>query len=188
MNLSHSLQKATCLLAAALGLIGLLSGCASPLPKEYIDQAEHGVTLTSLTSDPNRYRGKVVILGGVIVEEKEEGGQVWLRLRNRPLDKDYVPHRPPSLDSPEAGYYWVLILRRDLPTEYRDWARVTVVGKVEGPRRSPADRPNDIEPVLDAYYLRGWGDSVMSTGKSTSTIDRNYTTTVPKGARGEFSQ
>ena len=76
------------------------------------------MTLTSLTSDPDRYRGKVVILGGVIVEEKEEGGQVWLRLRNRPLDKDYVPHRPPSLDSPETGYYWVLILRGDLPTEY----------------------------------------------------------------------
>jgi starvation-inducible outer membrane lipoprotein len=188
MKQFYRFQKAICLHTAAFGLMGLLSACASPLPKEYIDQAERGVTLTSLTSDPDRYQGKVVILGGVIVQEKEEGGQVWLRLRNRPLDKDYVPHRPQSLDSPEAGYYWVLILRRDLPTEYRDWARVTVVGKVEGPRRSPADRPNDIEPVLDAYYLRGWGDSVMSTGKSTSTIDRNYTTTVPKGARGEFSQ
>lgn len=172
--------------ALLLSLAGLWSSCASTIPREYIDQSEPGVTLTSLVSDPDRYHGKVVMLGGVIVEEQDAGKEVLLRLRNRPLDKDYVPHRPSSLDSPEAGHYWIMIQRHDLPDQYREWARVTVVGQVEGRQPPGVDRSSEREPLLKALYLRGWGDSVMSDGKSKATIDRNYTISVPKGARGEF--
>ena len=72
----------------------LLSACSSTLPSQYIQQAEPGVTLTMLASNLDRYRDKVVILGGVIVEEEQRGDHLFLRLRNRPLDKDYMPHRP----------------------------------------------------------------------------------------------
>ena len=140
-----------------LGLALLLPSC-SPIPREYIHQSERGITLSALVSEPNRYQGKIVILGGVIVEEKEEGDQVFLRLKNRPLDKDYVPHRPPSLDGSEAGYYWLTLSRHDLPNQYREWARVTVVGRVEGTRYQG-------EPLLNALYLRGWGEAVIETKK-----------------------
>lgn len=172
--------------ALAFGLASLLSGCTSTLPNKYINQAEPGVTLTMLASNLDRYRQKVVILGGVIVEEKQVGGQLFLRLRNRPLDKDYMPHRPPSLQSPEAGYYWVMISPADLPEHYREWARVTVVGPVTGKRPRSADRSGEFEPVLAALYLRGWGDTVMSNGASKATVDRNYMISVPKEAQGEF--
>jgi starvation-inducible outer membrane lipoprotein len=164
----------------------LLSACSSTLPRQYIDQAEAGVTLTMLASNPDRYRDKVVILGGVIVEEKQIGDHHFLRLRNRPLDKDYMPHRPPSLESPEAGYYWVMINPADLPQHYREWARVTLVGQVTGKRLRTADRSGEFEPVLAALYLRGWGDTVMSNGASKATVDRNYMISVPKEAQGEF--
>ena len=171
-----------------LGITGLLSACSSTLPREYIDQAEPGLTLTTLAADPVRYWEKVVILGGVIIEEKEVGDQVFLRLKNRPLDRDYKPQRPLSLEGPEAGYYWVMISRSDLPEQYRDWARVTVVGEVAGNRPSAADPSGVLEPVLAALFLRGWGDAVLNTGVSTVRVDRNRTISVPKGARGEFSQ
>lgn len=172
--------------AASIGMACLLSACSSTLPSQYIHQAEPGVTLTMLASDPDRYRDKVVILGGVIVEEKQMDDHFFLRLRNRPLDKDYMPHRPPSLESPEAGHYWVMMRRQELPADYRQWARVTVVGKVAGKRPGSAEVRTESEPVLAALYLRGWGDAVMNNGASTATIDRNYSTSVPKGARGEF--
>lgn len=165
---------------AIMSLTWFLISCSSPIPKKYIHQSEPGVTLTSLITEPYRYQGKVVILGGVIVEQKDDGNQVFLRLRNRPLDKEYVPHRPSSLDSPEAGHYWLELSKDDLP-EYREWARVTVVGRVEGTR-------SDGEPLLNLLYLRGWGESLMNSGKYSPTVDRNYTVTVPKGARGEFGQ
>ena len=55
----------------------ILTACHT-LPAKYVEQAEQGVTLTSLTASPQQYRDKVVILGGVLVKEREEGGQVWL--------------------------------------------------------------------------------------------------------------
>lgn len=54
-----------------LGLALLLPSC-SPIPREYIHQSERGITLSALVSEPNRYQGKIVILGGVIVEEKKK--------------------------------------------------------------------------------------------------------------------
>ena len=71
----------------------ILTACHT-LPAKYVEQAEQGVTLTSLTASPQQYRDKVVILGGVLVKEREEGGQAWLHLKNRPLDPKYHPHRP----------------------------------------------------------------------------------------------
>ena len=169
-----------------VGLACLIAACAPTVPSRYVDRAEPGVTLTMLASNPDRYGGKVVILGGVIVEEKQAGDHLFLRLRNRPLDKDYMPHRPPSLDSPEAGHYWITIKPQELPAHYRQWARVTVVGQVEGKRSSAAESKIGFEPVLAVLYLRGWSDAVMDNGASTATVDRNYSTSVPKGARGEF--
>jgi starvation-inducible outer membrane lipoprotein len=171
----------------SIAVVCLLSSCSSTLPSRYIDQAEPGVTLTALVSNPDGYREKVVILGGVIVEEKEIDEHVFLRLKNRPLDNDYRPHRPLSLDGPEAGYYWVMIGRGDLPEQYREWARVTVVGQVAGARPSAASS-DTLEPVLAALYLHGWGDSIMNSSASTVRVDRNRSMSVPKGARGEFSQ
>jgi len=173
--------------AMSIAIVGLLSACSSVLPSRYVDQAEPGVTLTALAANLDEYREKVVILGGVIVEEKQDGEQVFLRLKNRPLDKDYRPHRPLSLDGPEAGYYWVRIGRADLPEQSHQWARVTVVGQVSD-KRHAASSSGAIEPVLDALYLRGWGDTVMDNSASTVRADRNRMITVPKGARGEFSQ
>ena len=174
--------------AMSIAIVGLLSACSSVLPSRYVDQAEPGVTLTALAANPDEYREKVVILGGVIVEEKQDGEQVFLRLKNRPLDKDYRPHRPLSLDGPEAGYYWVRIRRSDLPEQSHQWARVTVVGQVSDKRLHAASSSGAAEPVLDALYLRGWGDTVMDNSASTVRADRNRMITVPKGARGEFSQ
>jgi len=59
----------------------VLTACHT-LPAKYVEQAERGVTLTSLTGSPQLYRDKVVILGGVLVKEREEGSQVWLHLKN----------------------------------------------------------------------------------------------------------
>lgn len=165
----------------------VLSACSLAIPRQYIDQAEPGVTLTALTSNPEAYREKVVILGGVIVEEQDSGEHVFLRLKNRPLDKEYHPHRPLSLDGPEAGYYWVMMGRGELPEQHHQWARVTVVGQVTGKRPSAATE-GALEPVLAALYVRGWGDSIMSSSASTARGDRNQSISVPKGARGEFSQ
>lgn len=84
----------------ALVATGLIAGCGlsarNTIPSEFILQAEPGVTLTALTTHPELYQGKVVIVGGVPLAEIREGDRVWIELRNRPLEANYVPHRPLS--------------------------------------------------------------------------------------------
>jgi starvation-inducible outer membrane lipoprotein len=159
----------------------ILTACHTPLPAQYVEQAEQGVTLTSLTASPQQYRDKVVILGGVLVKEREEGGQVWLHLKNRPLDPKYHPHRPISLDGPEAGHFWVTVANREqLPPRYRQWARMTVVGRVIGTTKQ------DQEPILLLMYARGWDYSGNNEDAWEASIDPAYVPSIPEGLHGEF--
>jgi hypothetical protein len=132
-----------------------------------------------LAASPQQYRDKVVIMGGVLVEERQERDRLWLRLKNRPLDETYHPHRPVSLDGPEAGHFWVTATNREqLPVRYRKWARMTVVGRVVGETRS--------EPVLMLMYVRGWGMSSTHDDVWEESLDPSYLVTVPEGLHGEF--
>ena len=159
----------------------ILTACHTPLPAQYVEQAEQGVTLTSLTASPQQYRDKVVILGGVLVKERDEGGQVWLHLKNRPLDPKYHPHRPISLDGPEAGHFWVTVANREqLPPRYRQWARMTVVGRVIGTTKQ------DQEPILLLMYARGWDYSGKNEDAWEASIDPAYVPSIPEGLHGEF--
>jgi hypothetical protein len=69
----------------------------SALPSKYIERAEPGVTLTALTASPQQFRDKIVILGGVLVKEREEAGRVWLHLKNRHWITTTSPIGPPRL-------------------------------------------------------------------------------------------
>jgi hypothetical protein len=140
------------LVLVALSLVG----CQSTVPKKYVRQAQPGVTLTALKEHPEAYREKVVILGGVIVDKKEEDGRVWLWIKNRPLDKDFVPHVPAYPDGPESGYYWIALTPEGLPKSYQSWARITIVGRVSDEPHPTIEGATGSDTVLVGVYLRGW--------------------------------
>ena len=144
----------------ALVLAGGMTACGGGvIPDTYLKQAEPGVTLTTLSKKRADYEGKVVILGGVIVDQKSGDNRVWLRVKNRPLDGDYVPHIPVTREGPEAGLYWVMVWKRDLPRDYEQWARLTVVGRVlSGQDGGEKDAVGE-GVVLSALYLKGWDKS-----------------------------
>lgn len=171
---------------AGLLCLTLWTGCGA-LPARYIEQAEPGVTLTALVAAQEGYQGKTVILGGVIVDQQQDGSRLWLHLKNRPLDKDYRPHRPTINEGPEAGYYWVLVPDASLlPPKWKQWARVTVVGRVKDSKiTGPANRPTT-EPVLGLVFMRGWamGNSQQG-GAWEESVDANYLLSVPEGLHGE---
>ncbi|SPP63096.1 hypothetical protein NITLEN_10182 [Nitrospira lenta] len=156
----------------AIGLIVLLAGCGN-MPREYVRMAEPDVTLTALTAHPEAYLGKVVLMGGTPVEEESGERYVWLRMKNRPLDEDDVPRRPIDPDGPEAGHFWVQITKAQLPAGYRDWARMSLAGRVTGKVKLGH------EPVLRLLYARHWGiDSIDR--ESSRDFDPNYDFIVPE--------
>ena len=90
-------------------------------------------------------------VGGTIIEEEENEQDLWLHVINRPLDQDYIPHRPADMDWSRS---WLLLGgggKATIPRQYREWARMTVVGRVTGMQRY------ETEPVLMLLYVRGWG-------------------------------
>lgn len=163
-------------LRGVVAFLGLLvaGGCStSTIPKEFLQQAQPGVTLASLKANPEAYKGKVVILGGVIVDKKEQDGRIWLKVKNRPLDSDHVPHIPTSIDDPEAGHYWVVVSQQGLPQSHKDWARLTVVGQVTGEKPAGLVPAATGEPTLAALYMRGWSSNWGGYGQRGSIYESN---------------
>jgi len=165
------LQRWSVCFTMAITMTVVLCGCAN-VPRHYVRMAEPGTTLTALTAHPEMYRGKVVLLGGTIIEEEENEQDLWLHVINRPLDQDYIPHGPADINGPEAGSYWVVATKQQFPRQYRQWARMTVVGRVTGTQRYGT------EPVLALLYVRGWGLSSAHHGV-WENINPNYLPSTP---------
>ena len=144
------------LMAGILPCATLTACSGDVIPSRYLKEAEPGVTLTALSKKRDEYQGKVVILGGVIVDQKIGDNRVWLHIKNRPLDGDYGPHIPITSEGPEAGTYWVMVWKKDLPRDYQQWARVTIVGRVLTGQAGQEKDAVEEGLVLSALYLRGW--------------------------------
>lgn len=179
MTLYPGLLRYSAWVVMAVCLTVAVTAC-SKVPRHYLRMAETNVTLTDLTNQPEKYRGKVVMLGGTIIEEEANEEALWLRVKNRPLDQDYMPHRPADTTGPEAGSYWVMVAKQKLPHQYRKWARMTVAGRVTGTHRLGS------EPVLALLYVRGWGVSSDHDGVWDSLADRNYAPSLPSDIGGEL--
>ncbi len=166
--------------------LSLSMGCSS-LPSRYVQQAERGVTLTSLTESPEASQGKTVILGGVVVDHEQDGQTLWLHLKNRPLDKDYRPHRPTVNEGAEAGYYWVVVSKAaTLPPKWNQWARVTVVGRVTGQKVVSSPSGPITEPVLSLVFLRGWTMAQAQQGSTREEwVGASNLLPVPEGLHAE---
>ena len=82
-----------------------------------------------------------------------------------------MPHRPISPDGPEGGSFWLIVGKDQLPPAYRQWARMTVVGRVlRGHRHT--------EPVLSLIYVRGRGMNAKHDG-IWEHMDPCYVPSVP---------
>ena len=71
MTACNYLQPWIVSLVLAASVSVAIGGCAA-VPRRYIWIADTDITLTTLSSDPQSYVGKVVLLGGAITEEEEE--------------------------------------------------------------------------------------------------------------------
>ena len=159
----------------------LTLGC-SPIPSKYLKQVDPSVTLTTVKRNPAYYQNRLVLLGGVIMEEETKDGLLWLHVENRPLDQDFRPQLPPSANDPESGWYWIVVdANAKFPANHRHWADMTVVGRVAG--AGPAK-----EPILRMVFARGWGLKAEHDGLWEGPFDINYAPMVPSGAVGEAGQ
>ncbi len=130
-----------------------LSACAPVISKQSLGQADLNLTFQELQRDPERYRGKVVLLGGQILGTRVQETQTWVEVLQRPLTSR---QRPKDTDV-SYGRFLIRFLDFRDPAIYAPGRLITVVGEVQGGQVSRLGGTTYNYPVLvprEAYLWR----------------------------------
>lgn len=132
----------------------VLSACASPIYRTYQQAAAPGLTFNMVLEDPEAFKGKTVIWGGVIfrtVNTKTGGRLFVLQTPLGYMDKPRGADETGGRFIAEAPYYLD-------PLIYERGRKVTVAGVVEGKRAvamSEGKQPY-VYPVVKVGQLNLW--------------------------------
>lgn len=137
------------LLAAA---VTISAGCAPPFSKELLDKLEKNISFAAVQKEPERYTGKLLMVGGTIVDTKNRKEGTRIEVLQKPLDGE---GRPALTD--ETGGRFLIVSPQFLDgAVYHRGRSVTVIGEVAG---SKVQQLGEIEyryPVITAKELHLW--------------------------------
>lgn len=129
----------------------LSSGCAV-LSKELRREAEKDLSFSEILSNPEAHEGKVVIVGGVVVESKNTQDGTLLEVLQKPLD---MANEPRDVD--QSGGRFLAVYDGYLDTEiYEKGRNVTIGGVVLGKRTKPLGEIQYTYPVIGVRELHLW--------------------------------
>ncbi|MEW6739999.1 MAG: Slp family lipoprotein [Nitrospirota bacterium] len=109
-------------------LILLISGCAHVVSQELRDRAEKEIAPIDVMKDPDAYKGRTVILGGVIASSINMKEGTYIEVVQKPLD---YRGRPEDTDISHGRF--IILYEGYLDTAiYSQGREVTVAGEVMG--------------------------------------------------------
>jgi outer membrane lipoprotein len=129
-----------------------LTSCANVISKDIRDMATQEVAFSALASNPEGYRGRVVILSGLVVQTDPTQEGTYIEVMQTPADS---AGRPQNIDQSQGRFY-------ALSKEYRDpalWAKgreVTVAGEVAGSRETVTGEVRRALPVIRVMQIHLW--------------------------------
>jgi outer membrane lipoprotein len=133
----------------------LLSGCAAHyvIPESLDQQVDRTITFVSLQADPEIHKGRILSLGGAILEVKnlKEGTQI--EVLHLPLDRY---DRPAGGLVGSEGRFLVLHKGYLEKAVLRKGHRITVVGEVVGKKMQMIDEVEYTYPYLEAKFIHIW--------------------------------
>ena len=112
----------------AVSLVALLSACAPVFSKQSLSEVDPAITFQELIRDPEKYSGKVTLLGGRILAATVRGGETWVEVLEQPLDWQ---QKPKDTDASYGRFFIRFADFRD-PVIYAPGRRITVLGEVQG--------------------------------------------------------
>ncbi|MEC4674912.1 MAG: Slp family lipoprotein [Nitrospirota bacterium] len=133
-----------------------MSGCASgpsPIPESLQSQVDKNVTFPQLLDDSDDLVGKVVVLGGQVLQAKRLSDATRIEVLQLPLDDS---DRPASQRRSSKGRFLAFEQSFLDPATLSDQPLVTIVGEVTGLASAQLD---DIEyryPTIAIKHLHIW--------------------------------
>lgn len=138
-----------------LAVLLLLPACApkpaiSPALRQALDPP---VTFAELKEDPERYRGRIVLLGGEVLSARRLQAGTRIEILQLPLGNDDQPQRDRTRSEGRfLAYKKAFLDPATLPAS----TRVTVAGEVTGSQSLPLDEIEYTYPTLAIKELKVW--------------------------------
>lgn len=130
----------------------LVNACTPVISPQLMEQVDRNLTYGALASRPDESRGKVVLLGGTIVQTVPKPEETEIEV----VQKQVSSSGEPYLTDKSEGRYLVVVQRFLDPAIYRPGRDITVAGEVQG---SVLRRLGEIDyryPVITALELHLW--------------------------------
>ncbi len=131
-------------MAIMIAALPWVTSCAPAIPKESLRQVDPDITFQALVKNPDAYRGKVVLLGGQIMNTTLSEGATWVEVLQRPLD---WRQRPKDTDE-SYGRFLVRFPGFQDPAIYSPGKKITVLGEVAGKKSMPLGNIEYLYPEL----------------------------------------
>jgi outer membrane lipoprotein len=117
-----------------------------------MSRVDEGVTLAMVRENPDQYKGKTVLFGGVIVETEVRPQETKILILDTALDRS---KRPDNVDVSDGRF---IALHRGYldPAIYAAGREITVVGEVSGKEERPLGAISYRYPVVTIDRLMLW--------------------------------
>jgi outer membrane lipoprotein len=136
-------------------LAASLAACA-PISQDIRRQADASAPFSEIQKNPDKYRGEVIIWGGVIIETTNLKESTAIKVMQTTLD---IQQRPTDLDRSE-GRFIIRVDRFLDPDIFKKGRQVTVGGEIAGKETQPIGEIQYIYPVVQAKELKLWEQPV----------------------------
>jgi outer membrane lipoprotein len=141
----------------ALPLIAILgvASCAPPFAKGTLEKVDRSISFRELQRDPDTFKGRWVMLAGVIIEARNTKEGTSIEVLQRPMDRR---GRPYETDVTEGRF--IITTDRFLDAAvYHRGRRIAVVAEVAGRKILPLGEIEYQYPVVVAKELHLWEPS-----------------------------
>jgi outer membrane lipoprotein len=132
-----------------------IAGCSPPFPKELLEKVDGSVTFAQVRKDPGSSVGKLLMLGGMIVETTNLKEGTRIEVLQKALDGEGRP----ELTDATGGRFLILTSQFLDGAVYHRGRMITVIGEVAPPVVLPLGEIEYRYPVLSARSLHLWSFS-----------------------------
>lgn len=132
--------------------------CAPLFPSERMKDVDPEITFPALIKDPEKYKGRTVILGGKIIKIEFQAGKSWIEVLQLPLDWRMCPK-----ETDESGGRFLAFFAdsRD-PAIFSPGRKLTVIGLVSGGKTLLIGQKEYHYPVLNIQESHLWQEEPKS--------------------------
>ncbi len=128
------------------------TGCAPVISKELRQRIDAGLTVAHVRKDPEAFKGRWVMWGGVIVEAKNLKEGTMIEVLNTAITAE---GRPKELDRSEGRFLALYDGYLDIAV-YTEGREVTIAGDIQGKRVSALGEIEYTYPLVSVKEIHLW--------------------------------